>query len=156
MKAASGADDQAAGDVGLSSSLYQYIKYMDFEKSKLKPLVLAVDDSPDVLTAISGMLSETYKVFKLPKPKMLKSVLEQVTPQLFLLDLQMPEMNGVDLIPVIRGFGKHENTPIIFVSAASSVDDLSTAVALGASDYIIKPFSADTLHEKIEKHISKS
>jgi CheY-like chemotaxis protein len=156
MKAASGADDHATGDVSLSSPLYQYIKYLDFEKNKQKPMVLAVDDSPDVLAAISGMLSEKYKVFKLPKPKMLESVLQQVTPKLFLMDLQMPEMNGVDLIPVIRGFDKHKDTPIIFVSAASSVDDLSTAVALGASDSIIKPCSADTLQEKSEKHISKS
>ena len=147
------ADALPAGAPGEQASLNDLIQFLDDEEANRKMLVLAVDDSADILTAVAAILSNTYQVFKLPKPKMLESVLAQVTPDLFLLDYKMPERNGFDLIPVIRSFEEHKDTPIIFLTSEGTMDHISAAIALGACDYIVKPFQSNVLQQKIEKHI---
>ena len=131
----------------------ELIQFLDNEEANRKMMVLAVDDSPAILTAVETVLSKTYKVFKLPKPEMLESILAQVTPDLFLLDYRMPVLSGFDLIPIIRSFEKHKDTPIIFLTSERSVDHVSAAMTLGACDFIVKPFQADMLCQKVAKHI---
>jgi PleD family two-component response regulator len=120
-----------------------------------KLLVLTVDDSPAILEAVSAVLSNEYQVFKLPKPTMLEDVLKQVNPSLFLLDYQMPERNGFELIPIIRSLEAHKHTPIIFLTSEGTMDHIKTAIGLGACDFIVKPFNPEQLREKVAKHISK-
>ena len=141
------------GAPGEQSHLKELIQFLDDEESNRKMLVLAVDDSPDILTAVTAVLSKTYKVFKLPKPEMLENILAQVTPELFLLDYRMPGLNGFDLIPVIRSFEEHKDTPIIFLTSEGTMDHVSAAIMLGACDFIVKPFQADVLYQKVAKHI---
>jgi DNA-binding response OmpR family regulator len=126
------------------------------EKTKRKLLILAVDDSPVILKSVSSVLSANYKVFTLPKPTELEKVLRKLTPDLFLLDYQMPELNGIELIPIIRSFKEHKETPIIFLTSESKIDSLTAAFALGVCDYAIKPFSPDILREKVAKHIGRN
>jgi PleD family two-component response regulator len=136
--------------------LKELIKYLDDEEeANRKPLILAVDDSPVVLDTISSVLADTYKVFVLPKPLMLEKVLQKLTPDLFLLDYQMPELDGFKLVPIIRNFEKHKKTPIIFLTSLGTVANISTALALGACDFMVKPFQSNILREKIAKHIVK-
>jgi len=124
-------------------------------KTGQKLLVLAVDDSPAILEAVTAVLNNEYNVFKLPKPEMIKNVLKQVNPDLFLLDYHMPELNGFELIPIIRGFEEHKDTPIIFLTSEGTVDNITAAVGLGACDFIVKPFNPDQLREKVAKHIMR-
>jgi putative two-component system response regulator len=125
----------------------------DMEDIAYKPLILAVDDSPDILTAISSILSNEYRVFKLPKPTMIAEVLQQVKPDLFLLDYQMPELNGFDLIPIIRSYEAHKETPIVFLTSEGTLDHVTAAVGLGACDFMVKPFDRKILREKIAKNL---
>jgi len=120
---------------------------------KYKPVIISVDDSPVILNMVSSVLSGEYKVFTLSKPSELERILGKIQPDLFLLDYKMPESTGFDLIPVIRGFKEHKSTPIIFLTSEGTIDNLTAAVALGASDFIVKPFNPDVLREKISKHI---
>jgi DNA-binding response OmpR family regulator len=120
-----------------------------------KLCILAVDDAPDVLQSIYFMLHDEYKVYTLPKPKMLENFLKKVKPDLFLLDYKMPELSGFDLVPIIRRFAEHKNTPIIFVTSEGTIDNLSVAIALGACDFIVKPFEPKVLCEKIAKCLKK-
>jgi CheY-like chemotaxis protein len=133
--------------------LEEFIKHLDDIEANRKLLILAVDDSPIILKAVSSILSDTYKVFMLPKPQELKNVLRKLTPELFLLDYQMPGLNGFEIIPIIRSFKEHEETPIIFLTSVRTIDNISTAFALGACDFIVKPFKPNILREKIAKHI---
>jgi len=119
-----------------------------------KPVVLAIDDSPDVLKSVYSMLRDIYKVFALPKPEKLKDFLTKTTPDVFLLDYQMPDISGFDLIPVIREFPEHKETPIIFLTSAGTIEHLTVAVDLGASDFIVKPFEKDVLRAKVAKSIN--
>jgi len=143
----------AGGSPDPDSTLLSCIKELDKEKADRELLVLTVDDSPAILESVSAVLSGEYKVFKLPKPAMLEDVLKKITPDLFLLDYQMPELSGFDLIPVIRGLNEHKDTPIIFLTSEGTVDNITAAVGLGACDFIVKPFNPDQLREKVAKHI---
>jgi len=113
-----------------------------------KPTILAVDDNPTELQTINFFLQDKYIVYTLPDPGKLKELLKVITPDLFLLDCQMPDISGFDLVPVIRSAPKHEETPIIFITSAGSVDNVSIAMHLGASDFLVKPVDEITLLEK--------
>jgi len=120
-----------------------------------KPVILAVDDAPDVLKAVHSMLRDSYKVYTLPKPEKLKDFLQKTTPDLFLIDYKMPELSGFDLIPVIREYPEHYDTPIIFMTSEGTVDHLTVAVDLGVSDFIVKPVDMAVLREKVAKHLPR-
>lgn len=117
-----------------------------------KPVVLAVDDDPAILTSINELLHRQYKVYTLPKPEVLTLLLEKIEPDLFLLDCKMPVLNGFDLIPQIRAFPKHEETPILFLTSEGSIDNVSAAVYYGAVDFIVKPANEQILREKLALH----
>jgi len=119
-----------------------------------KPIILAIDDSVDVLLMLKLLLEDKYDVHTLTEPGKVKDLLADLTPDLFLLDYNMPELTGFDLMPIIRSFKKHKNTPVIYLTAVRSLDFFTVATRLGACDYITKPIDADKLSEKIEKHLS--
>jgi two-component system chemotaxis response regulator CheY len=91
----------------------------------------------------------------LTKPTEVKESLTRITPDLFLLDCNMPGMSGFDLIPIIREFPEHKETPIVFLTAEGTVDHLTAAMHMGVSDFIVKPFNAKSLREKIDSYIVK-
>jgi CheY-like chemotaxis protein len=144
---------KTAGFPDADTTLWSCLKRLDEEEANRKMLVLAVDDSPAILEAVSAVLSDEYKVFKLPKPTMFENVLKQMTPELFLLDYLMPELNGFELIPIIRGFEEHKDTPIIFLTSEGTIDNVTAAIGFGVCDFIVKPFHPEQLREKVAKHI---
>ena len=125
------------------------------EVATVKPRILAVDDAPVIIKTITSVLSDEYKVYGMTDPTLLKKFLGQITPHLFLLDYEMPEINGFELIPIIRSFDEHKETPIIFLTSMGSMEHVSTALSLGACDYIVKPFKGDNLRGKVAKHLVK-
>ena len=75
-------------------------------------------------------------------------------PDLIILDYLMPEINGFDLITLIRGLPDHKKTPIIMITSEGTVSHVSKAMTLGASDFIVKPFKPQELYDKVTKHIA--
>jgi PleD family two-component response regulator len=153
---ASDADHQT-DELPASSSekilLSKAISLLEQEEATRKMRILAVDDSPVMLQTVSSLLDKDYTVYKMVNPKMLEKFLEQVTPELFLLDYKMPELSEFDLIPIIRSFEEHKDTPIVFLTSEGSSDHVSSAMTLGDCDYIVKPFQPNILREKVAKHI---
>jgi len=135
--------------------LKEVVQQVDNAEATRKMRILAVDDSPSTLKTIISSLKDRYKVFTLSNPTQVKRFLQQVTPELFLLDYKMPELNGFELVPIIRSFEEHKDTPIIFLTSLGTKGNISVAAMLGAVDFVVKPFDSDTLHEKIAKHIVK-
>jgi CheY-like chemotaxis protein len=133
--------------------LVKVLEEVDSTEASRKMRILAVDDSPIMLKNISSALRDEYKVFTLSNPTQVERFLKQVTPELFLLDYKMPEINGFELVPIIRNFEEHKETPIIFLTSMGTKDHISTAAMLGACDFVVKPFDTYTLHDKIAKHI---
>jgi PleD family two-component response regulator len=133
--------------------LSKFLAYLEHEEATRKMRILAIDDSPVMLQTISSVLGEDYTVYRMANPTMLEKFLKQVTPELFLLDYKMPELSGFDLIPIIRNFEEHKNTPIVFLTSEGTSDHVSSALSLGARDFIIKPFQPEILREKVARHI---
>jgi CheY-like chemotaxis protein len=117
--------------------------------------ILAIDDVSSMLMALRYALSDTYTVYTLSKPEELKSFLQKKKPDLFLLDYNMPVINGFELVPIIRGYPEHQETPIIFLTGEGTTDHLAAAIHLGVSDFLVKPFETKALREKIAKHIKR-
>ena len=134
---------------------YQDELIVDTDKNVSKPSVLAVDDSPSILRSIHFTLHNKYKVHTLQKPENLKKVLNSLKPELFLLDYNMPEINGFELVKIIRGFPDFRDTPIIFLSSESSPELLKEALNLGSSDYMVKPFNPRKLRDRVAKCLAR-
>ena len=137
------------------SKLGYAINQLDREEATRKMRVLAVDDAAVILNRVSAVLSDMYKVHTIANPMMVEKYLDYVVPELFLLDYKMPLISGFELIPIIRRHEEHKNTPIIFLTAAGTIENISTAMSLGACDFIVKPFQTDVLQNKVAEHIER-
>jgi CheY-like chemotaxis protein len=120
-------DETNASDIDNSNSedtskydelpLKKALEMMEQKEDVRKMRILAIDDSIVMLKAISSILNDDYIVYGMTNPAMLGKFLKQVTPELFLLDYKMPEISGFDLVPIIRSFEEHKNTPIVFLTS---------------------------------------
>jgi CheY-like chemotaxis protein len=141
------------GGTPLQNAYKQALDEVSKEESSRKLKILAVDDMLFMLSTVSQILSDEYKVYELTDPMMLEAALQFVTPELFLLDYDMPQRNGFDLMPIIRGYPEHKETPIIFLTATGTNTSVLKALKLGACDYLVKPIKAKLLRQKVAAHI---
>ena len=148
------ADAEAEGsDVGAALTLVDAIKAFDAKSLPSKKVILAVDDSPAILQSVFAVLNDTYQILVLAKPEDIDKVLAKQKPDMFLLDYKMPGISGFELVPIIRAYEEHKETPIIFLTSDGSIDNVTSALSLGAMDFIVKPFKPDILREKISRHM---
>jgi len=140
------------------SNLIDSIEFLfDPEKRKtIKPAILAIDDDPSILQAVNAMLNDIYTVYTVPGvkgEKMITDLLMRVNPDLFLLDCNMPGLSGFDLASVIRDIPQHKDTPIMFLTAEGTVDNVSIAMHYGACDFMVKPIDKDVMRTKMALHL---
>jgi len=118
-----------------------------------KKLVILVDDNPANLRIGKNVLAEKYAVATAPSAEKMFSLLENNMPDMILLDIDMPEMNGYEAIKVLKAKNETKDIPVIFLTAKTESDDELTGLTLGAIDYIIKPFQPPLLLKRIEVHL---
>ena len=118
----------------------------------MKGQVLIIDDSElDIRIINLVLLREGFDCYGFTDhQKGLDWCLEN-HPQLIFLDIQMPQISGYDMIPLLKAMPNAVTTPIIMVSGKNDVTDVRRAIQAGASDYIIKPVDPLVLQEKIRK-----
>lgn len=116
-------------------------------------IIMLVDDSVSNLKIGRNALSEKYNVFTLPSGKKLFEMLEKVKPDLILLDVDMPEMNGYDIIKILKSNEKTFDIPVVFLTAKNDTNSELEGLSLGAIDYITKPFSPPILLKRVETHL---
>ena len=110
--------------------------------------ILAVDDEPQILRYIRSILSEAgYTAIVTGDPGEVEHLMETETPDLVLLDLELPGINGIDLMKRILMISE---VPVIFVSGYGGDEHVARAFETGADDYIVKPFSPTELGARIE------
>jgi DNA-binding response OmpR family regulator len=116
----------------------------------MSPRVLVVDDDPDIVDAVGEALHhEGYRVETATDgPTALKSVLD-APPDLIVLDVRMPEMNGWEFCEIVRRQSHTRDVPVLFLTACNEVRDQITAMQVGGSDHLPKPFRLDDLREKV-------
>jgi putative two-component system response regulator len=115
--------------------------------------IVLVDDNKTNLSAGKNMLKDKYKVFPAPSAAIMFDLLEHIVPDLILLDVEMPEMNGYEAIKRLKSNPQQAGIPVVFLTAMTDKDSEQQGLSLGAVDYVTKPFSAPVLLERIEKHI---
>ena len=114
--------------------------------------IMIVDDSPDILHLHGAMLElRGYRVLKAPNGASALQMLKDSSPDLFILDIMMPEINGIELCQQIRALPQHEHTPVIFLSAYSDTETVEKIFAAGANDFVIKPIDAQRLQAKVNE-----
>src|SRR6187399_1089623 len=107
-----------------------------------KRTVLVVDDTPENLSLMSGLLKSDYVVKIAPSgTRALQIVNGETPPDLILLDIMMPEMDGYEVVRRLRSDPKTSEIPVIYLTAMSSAEDEQRGLELGAVDYIAKPIS---------------
>jgi len=112
--------------------------------------ILVVDDTPDNLTLVNNLLKDTYRVrVAISGEKALKIAFSDSPPDLILLDVMMPVMDGYEVCRQLRNNESTHNIPIIFLSAKTEIEDQRKGLNLGASDYITKPISPPILDARI-------
>lgn len=112
--------------------------------------IFAVDDENEVLQTLGRVLGrEEYDVTLISSSLEAISMLEKQKPDLLILDIIMPEMDGVTLCRRLRRDPRFISLPILFLTAKGNVDDIVTGLDAGADDYVIKPFELPELRARI-------
>src|ERR1700682_3253632 len=116
--------------------------------------ILVVDDTPANLQVLAGMLKDRgYKVRPVPSGKLALLAARRDPPDLILLDINMPEMNGYEVCEHLKADDTLKGIPVIFISALTEQMDKVKAFAIGGVDYITKPFQMEELHARVETHL---
>jgi len=116
--------------------------------------ILIVDDTPDNLKLLSGMLKEKgHRVRPVPSGKLALKAIESEPPDLILLDITMPEMNGFEVCDRLKGDMRFRDIPVLFISALTEMLDKMKAFKSGGVDYITKPFQFEEVEARVETHL---
>jgi putative two-component system response regulator len=115
--------------------------------------IILVDDSPIILKLARNALMGRYDVFTVPSADKLFQFLEQTTPDLILLDVLMPDVNGYEAIEILKKNRKTADIPVIFLTSKSDTEGEMEGLTLGAVDYITKPFPPQLLLKRVEVHM---
>jgi len=119
-----------------------------------KNTVLIVDDEPNNITALTEILEKDYDVFAVVDSTEAVETAEDVVPSVILLDIIMPDMDGYEVISMLKGSEKTRDIPVIFITGLDSAEAEERALALGAADYISKPFHAPIVKLRVKNQIS--
>ena len=117
----------------------------------MKYKILIIDDEEMILSMMEKCLGEEFSVYTAENAKKALELLN-VIPDIILLDINMPEMDGLELCQLIRG---HISCPIIFLTARVTERDVIEGLSVGGDDYITKPFSMDELLARISAHLRR-
>ena len=117
--------------------------------------ILVVDDTPANLRLLVGILTEKgYKARPVPNGELALSAARGFPPDLILLDIMMPEMNGYEVCSELKADERTRDIPVIFISAINDVLDKVKAFSVGGVDYITKPFQVEEVLARVEAHLT--
>ena len=124
-------------------------------QSAIKHTILVVDDVPENLDVLGDLLQPQYRVRVATSGKRaLEVARSQPSPDMILLDVMMPEMDGYAVIKVLRDNAATRDIPVIFVTAQNSPADEMRALEAGAADFISKPINPAVLRARIQTHLT--
>jgi putative two-component system response regulator len=120
-----------------------------------KKCVLAVDDTPSYLMLLNMILQKSYTVKAAPKGEIALKIVRQdpAAVDIVLLDVMMEGMDGFAVCQELKADPATAHIPVIFISGKEDEEDQRLGLQLGAVDFIIKPFAADTVLETVARHL---
>jgi len=122
----------------------------------MKRTILVVDDNPDLLDIVDAILSDAgYMVAKAFTGEDGISVARNLRPNLILLDLNMPRMDGWEVLKLLKADAATKDIPVAIFSVRTDIKDKIFGLQRGAVDYISKPFQYERLTERIERILAQ-
>ena len=121
----------------------------------LKGDILVVDDTPANLRLLSQMLAEQgYRVRPVPSGQLALAAVEAEPPDIILLDIRMPGMNGYQVCEILKADAQTRDIPVIFISALDTIQDKVRAFTVGGEDYVTKPFHVEEVLARVGTHLA--
>ena len=118
------------------------------------PLILVVDDNPDNIQFLGNLLmTQKYEIGVALNGSDALTFIEERLPDLILLDIMMPNMDGYEVCRQLKTSSQTKNIPVIFITAKVEAEDIIKGLEMGAVDYIKKPFNATELLVRVKTHI---
>ena len=128
------------------------VKIVAFDE---KPCILVVDDLPDNLSLMSNLLKDHYRLKVANSGERALTIARSDSPpDLILLDIMMPEMDGYEVCRQLKGDAGTHDIPVIFLTAKSETGDETLGLEMGAVDYITKPISPPIVLARVETHLA--
>jgi signal transduction histidine kinase len=134
------------------SPISDSIRPENFENGQL-PKVLVADDEPDMLRFIKSQLEKRYEVLEAVDGNQAVEKAKQYLPDLILLDMMMPEKDGIQACRELKGQVSTQSIPVVLLTARADEDTKYAALEAGASDFLTKPFSNSELHVRVKNLI---
>lgn len=115
-----------------------------------RALVLVVDDERDILELVTRRLEQAgYEVHTADRGERALELVKRIKPDIIVLDVRMPGMNGYEVTRQIRADAETEGIPVLLLSASVRKDEVSEGFAAGANDYLVKPFRPEELNDRV-------
>jgi DNA-binding response OmpR family regulator len=122
----------------------------------MRPLVLVADDDPDILALVRFRLErDGYEVLSAPDGEAALDLALARTPDLALLDVMMPRLDGYEVTRRLREHGPTTTIPIILLTARVQEPDVERGFEAGADDYVTKPFSPQALGDRVQAALGR-
>jgi len=118
--------------------------------------VFVVDDSDINLSMARKTLEEHYRVLTMPSAKKMFTLLEKITPDLILLDIEMPEIGGFEALISLKSNPLYSGIPVVFLTGYTDKTIEERGYELGVADFITKPFSTHVLIDCVKKNLDKA
>jgi signal transduction histidine kinase len=116
--------------------------------------IIVVDDIIENLTVIKNILKDQYEVYPCQSASKMFELLEHIKPDLFLLDVKMPEINGYETAKKLKSRDDYKQIPVIFITSLDDAESEMEGLSIGAVDYIHRPYAAHLLSQRIKTHLS--
>jgi len=111
--------------------------------------IVIVDDNASYLSVVRVLLKSQYEVYPAPSAFKMFEIIEKIIPDIILLDINMPEMNGFEAMVKLKENPRYTNIPVIFLTAKDDEASAVKGLDLGAADYVTKPFYGPLLLKRI-------
>jgi putative two-component system response regulator len=123
------------------------------QDTKIHPKILVVDDAPENLMVIESILSKNYSLKLINDSKEALDYAIANPPDLILLDIMMPDIDGFEFCRRIKAKPKLIDVPVIFITSQTDIENEELGFSVGASDFIHKPISAPIVAARVKTHI---
>jgi CheY-like chemotaxis protein len=119
-----------------------------------KTKILIVDDTPENLDILQGLLQDEYQLFAAPAGEIAIQIAKKQVPDLILLDIMMPGMDGYEVCRQLKADESTKDIPVIFITAKVETNDEVKGFNVGGVDYITKPFSPQAVLARVKAHLA--
>ena len=127
------------------------------QSSKTEAKLLLVDDDPQILDVVRILLEPWgFNLTLLDDPQQFWDTLEKTAPDLLILDVEMPELSGIDLCQVVRNDPRWSELPVLFLSARTDMETIQSVFTVGADDYVSKPIVGPELVARILNRLERT